>query len=612
LSIAVPRSRTSVVSPRFERCLRHCVALLLLLVAGGFGRPDAARAQGALESVLAPGTLSQAHARWDDECKACHVKFDRNAQDRLCADCHKDIGQDLKTKTGLHGRMAPQSCKSCHTEHKGRDARLVVLDRQKFDHSATNFVLHGAHVKVDCAGCHAPGPDRKGYRIAQRDCVACHRKDDRHKGSLGPRCADCHTDVAWKDARFDHSKTRFPLLGRHEAVRCEDCHRDGQYKGTPQACVACHRKDDHHKAQFGERCETCHAADDWKTIRFDHDTDTSYALVGRHRAVKCESCHTGNLYRDKLSTRCVDCHKKDDKHLGSLGQNCGACHSERSWKEPGRFDHARTDFPLLGRHARVECARCHKDTMFKEAPVACIGCHRKDDRHRGTLGESCQSCHDASDWKKTSFDHAKTAFPLRGKHQRAQCDACHKSFNYKEASTDCWACHQRDDRHQGQEGRNCGSCHDANGWRPAPSFDHELTRFPLLGHHAKVECRSCHADALFKNASIACYACHARDDAHRKTLGTSCEQCHNARSWKAWDFDHDKRTRFPLDGKHVGLSCDACHSRPMEGRVVASSQCVSCHAKDDVHDGSYGKACQQCHVTSGFRNVKALGTSRKS
>ena len=552
--------------------------------------------------------MSQAHAKFDEDCKACHVRFDRTAQDRLCADCHKDVGQDLRAKTGLHGRMVPQSCKACHAEHKGRDVHIGAFDHQKFDHSTTAFVLRGGHVKVDCAKCHTAA---KTYRVADRTCIACHRKDDKHKGSLGPKCADCHTEASWKEAKFDHSTTRFPLLGKHDGVKCDDCHKDGHYKDTPMACVACHRKDDHHKSQFGDRCDTCHAATDWKSIRFNHDTDTTYALLGRHRLVKCESCHTGNLYRDKLATACVECHRKDDKHQGSLGTNCANCHSERTWKEPNRFDHSKSDFPLLGSHAKVACADCHKSTMFKEAPLQCIGCHRKDDKHKGTLGEACQTCHDATKWTKTSFDHAKTVFPLLGKHQPVKCAACHKSFNYKEAPTDCFACHQADDKHRGQEGKACGSCHDTHGWTPAPSFDHGLTRFPLLGNHARVECKSCHAGPLFKSANISCNSCHAKDDKHKKTLGPLCEQCHNAKAWKAWDFDHDKRTRFPLDGKHVGLSCAACHTRPMETRVTASSQCVSCHVKDDVHDGSYGKTCQQCHVTSSFRNIKSRGANLK-
>ncbi len=604
-------SQASALIGRGLDCVWRFAGLLLVALFCVMASPGA-RAQGSLESVLAPGKLSQGHAKFDEDCKACHVRFDRNAQDRLCADCHKDVGQDLRTKSGLHGHMAQQACKTCHTEHKGREFPVAGFDKQKFDHATTNFALHGAHVKVECAKCHVPasGAAAKSYRIASHDCIACHRKDDRHKGSLGPQCADCHTDASWKEAKFDHAKTRFPLLGKHESVKCDDCHRNGQYKDTPMACVACHKKDDHHKTLFGDRCDTCHSSSDWKTIKFNHDTDTHYPLVGKHRQTACESCHTGNLYRDKLATKCFECHKKDDKHLGSLGDNCATCHTERAWKEGNRFDHAKSSFPLTGKHAKVACSDCHKDKMFKEAPLACVGCHKKDDPHKATLGNECQTCHGTADWKKTSFDHSKTPFPLLGKHLSAQCGACHKSPLYKEAPTDCYACHQADDKHRGQEGRACGQCHLATGWRPTPSFDHGLTRFPLLGNHARVECKSCHVGVLFKDASIACYSCHAKSDKHKKSLGTLCEQCHNAKSWKAWDFDHDKRTRFPLDGKHVGLNCDACHTRPMEGRVLASSQCVSCHVKDDVHDGSYGKVCQQCHVTSSFRTIKSRATSK--
>lgn len=581
------------------RQLELVLWLVFVLHGAMFACPAGAQA---LESVLAPGKLSEAHAKLEEECQKCHVRFDRNAQDRLCMDCHKDVGQDARAKAGFHGRLKPQACKSCHTDHKGREFAIAAFDKSKFDHSATNFPLRGGHDKLDCAKCHLPG---KGFRVAARDCVACHRKDDVHKGSLGAKCADCHNETRWKEARFDHATTRFPLTGKHDVIKCVDCHKDDKYKEVPRACLACHKKDDRHKGQFGDKCETCHTTKDWKGIKFNHDTETRYPLIGKHRATKCESCHTGNLYRDKLPSACIDCHKKDDKHKGSLGNECARCHSERDWKEPAKFNHAKTDFPLLGKHASVLCKDCHKSTMFKEAPKACIGCHKKDDKHKGSLGESCEQCHNERDWKKTNFDHAKTAFPLLGKHQRTECAACHKSTDYKEAPKDCYGCHRKDDKHEGQQGRLCASCHDEKAWVPAPKFDHGLTRFPLLAKHANVECKMCHLNALFKNAKTECYACHVKDDKHKKTLGTACELCHNARTWKAWDFDHDKRTKFVLDGKHQGLACNACHTRPSEAKVVTSSQCVSCHTKDDVHDGSYGRQCQQCHVTSSFKTIRS-------
>jgi len=581
------------------RLRRSLLVIATIAIGGAFGTD--VHAQG-LESVLAPGKLIQAHAKLDDQCTKCHVRFDRNAQDGLCLDCHKDVGQDVRLKSGFHGKMKPQSCKTCHADHKGRDANVVAIDKAKFDHSATNFNLEGLHRKVDCAKCHLPG---KGFRIQQRDCAACHRKDDVHKGSLGAKCADCHTEGNWKEAKFDHGKTRFPLTGKHGDVKCADCHKNSQYKDTPKECFACHKKDDKHKGQFATKCESCHETKSWKTIRFNHDTDTRYPLLGKHHGARCESCHTGPLYQQKLSTTCVDCHRNDDKHKGSLGTVCGSCHTERSWKEPPKFNHGKTAFPLLGRHADVQCKDCHKSQVFNEAPKECIACHRKDDKHKGALGDKCASCHNERSWKQTSFDHNKTQFPLLGKHTKAECAACHKSADYKQTPKDCYSCHERDDRHEGQQGRKCAQCHVEANWKSTPRFDHGLTRFPLLGKHSKVECKSCHLSARFKDAKLDCVACHAKDDKHKKTLGPACAQCHSAVDWKNWAFDHDKRTKFALDGKHKGLVCTACHATATDARVTASAQCVSCHAKDDVHDGNYGRQCQQCHVTSLFRTIKS-------
>jgi Cytochrome c7 and related cytochrome c len=251
------------------------------------------------------------------------------------------------------------------------------------------------------------------------------------------------------------------------------------------------------------------------------------------------------------------------------------------------------------------CKDCHKSLVFKEAPSTCIACHRKDDKHKGSLGEACEQCHFERNWKQTSFDHEKTKFPLLGKHKKTECKDCHKSTNYKEAPKDCYSCHQKDDKHEGQEGRSCELCHVESDWKTVPRFDHGLTRFPLLGKHIKVECKDCHKNPRFKDAQRACLACHVKDDKHKKTLGPACEQCHNARTWKAWDFDHDKRTKYVLDGKHKGVTCAACHTQPMEGKVTASTRCYTCHAKSDVHEGTYGRQCEQCHVTSSFKAIRS-------
>lgn len=493
-----------------------------------------------IESILAPGKLIQAHAKWENECARCHVRFERKAQDGLCMGCHKEVGADTRGKTGFHGRIKPQACNTCHTDHKGRNAQIVSLDKKQFDHQQTDFVLRGKHQQVECEKCHVAG---RKYREAQSGCLACHRKDDVHKGALGAKCADCHTESSWKEPRFDHEQTRFALTGKHADVRCSSCHRNNVFKNTPRTCIACH--------------------------------------------------------------------KADDQHKGTLGRDCGSCHSESGWKEPAKFNHDQTSFPLLGRHARVDCKDCHKSAMFKEAPRDCVACHRKDDRHAGTLGTNCADCHTERDWKTTAgrFDHDRTKFPLRNAHaeKALQCSACHQNLrSFRNTPADCYSCHKKDDKHEGQLGTRCEQCHNDRSWK-VEKFDHGRTRFPLTGLHLAVACKSCHLGTRFREAPHECYACHKKEDKHQLKFGVRCETCHNARGWPIWEFDHDRRTPFLLDGAHRKLACTSCHQQPAPaGRNAAptGTSCVACHRADDPHDGQFGMRCEQCHVTENWRKLQ--------
>ena len=583
-----------------------CVRYWLMAVLGLLAQASAAQS---LEGVLMPGKLIAGHAKLENDCSQCHVRFDRAAQDRLCLDCHKPVAADLRGKLGHHGRIDAHPCRSCHTEHKGREADIAPLDAARFDHRLTDFPLRGAHAapSLECASCHKA---RAKHREAPADCVACHRKDDKHKGSLGPKCGDCHTEANWKETRFDHSKTRFALFGKHLAVECRACHKSPVFKEAPTACLACHKKDDKHAGRFGEKCESCHSAKAWRDITFNHDTQTKYPLRGKHAPLKCDSCHGGNLYRDKLQSACSACHRKDDKHKGTLGASCGDCHNERGWKET-RVDHSKTRFPLLGKHAVVECKACHKSTLFKEAPMACVGCHQKDDKHAGRFADKCESCHSAKAWRDITFNHDKqTRYPLRGQHRPLKCESCHSGNLYRDKlQSACVACHRKDDKHAGQLSARCESCHVEQSWKKT-SFDHARTAFPLLGRHAMAECKSCHTSARYKDAKRDCFSCHTRDDVHKRRLGPRCETCHNSRDWKAWDFNHDRKTRFALDGAHRRLDCYACHRRATDQPPALATSCVSCHAADDVHDGSFGRQCERCHVTSSFKQVKPLGGAR--
>ncbi|NWG92775.1 MAG: cytochrome C [Parvularculaceae bacterium] len=498
-----------------------------------FGAP--AVGQNVIEKLVSPGDLSRVHAIPEATCDSCHASFNKGAQNGLCLECHKEIALDVRARKGFHGKApdaATASCSFCHAEHKGRAAQIAPFDKTAFNHRLTDYPLMGGHLGVACAECHAA--DAK-YRDAPTSCVSCHADSDPHKGALGTACADCHVVADWRNVEFDHSKTKFPLKGKHQTAQCDACHADKTFQGASTACIDCHRSDDAHEGAFGADCESCHSPSAWTEIVFDHGARTRFALVGRHATIACAACHTGTLVVPKLKTACASCHAKDDVHKGRNGADCASCHDAFAWTSV-KFDHdRRTKFRLRGAHRGVGCESCHLEPVTKSLPGrACVDCHRDDDPHKGGQGPACETCHNESSWTASvKFDHDLTVFPLLGKHKTAECDDCHQSREFSETSTDCVSCHLEDDAHAGALGANCGLCHNPNDWAYW-RFDHDAeTDFALTGAHQGLKCAACHRDASKGEVRVssACISCHRRDDRHHGQYGASCERCHTTTSF---------------------------------------------------------------------------------
>lgn len=392
-----------------------------------------------------------------------------------CAACHPP---DRKR------REAPTDCASCHGDDDPHEGRLgercgschdpEAWTRPSFDHDTTKFPLAGRHAEAACQACH-PG---QRFGPTATECAACHRVDDVHRGRLGPDCAKCHDPNGWKQSGFDHGReTRFPLSGRHAGLDCRRCHGGeplAPAKWRPeQRCVGCHRSDDDHHGLRGLRCESCHDSVAWSRTRFDHQRDAHFALAGAHAGLACDLCHVGALNETKTPTRCVDCHATVDVHASSLGSDCSSCHGEAGWRERVRFDHGRSDFPLLGLHQLASCEDCHPSARFGEAETACAACHVGADVHEGGLGSGCAHCHNPNGWARWLFDHDRqTKFPLAGGHTGLACRACHRGRGASatpakapELSTRCRACHLPDSPHDDAFGRDCERCHVDLSWK---------------------------------------------------------------------------------------------------------------------------------------------------
>ena len=208
---------------------------------------------------------------------------------------------------------------------------------------------------------------------------------------------------------FDHKgETGFALDGLHAPLDCKACHKTRSFLGLSAACASCHK--DVHNGTLGATCQTCHATSvAFKDTRkgFDHGK-TKYPLTGAHATTPCESCHkTKGDYRIARFAACEDCHK--NPHQPALG-TCTTCHVTTSFKtlaEGQKFDHAKTGYPLRGRHATVACQTCHvkPTTLVRLKYARCADCHQ--DAHKGLFpAEDCAACHTEAGFAPAKFDHA--------------------------------------------------------------------------------------------------------------------------------------------------------------------------------------------------------------
>ncbi len=511
------------------------------------------------------------------DCAGCHAgettPAELKATSQDCSSCH----QDQDSHQGVMGR----NCAACHTSDGWQAS--------SFDHAQVAYALTGKHVDVACQACHLD----ENLKSTPQDCFACHIKQDPHQGELGQDCAACHIPDGWTSVSFDHTKTNYPLIGKHSQVNCKSCHQDLLFKNTPQDCISCHSNTDPHQGQLGQDCATCHTPDDWKVSTFNH-TNSTYSLVGSHATASCQSCHTDLLYKNTPKD-CYSCHGRNDPHQGQLGQNCVSCHTPDGWKNV-TFDHSNSKFPLLGKHADANCQSCHNDLLYKNAPLDCAGCHSKDDSHNGELGNSCKACHTPSGWKPSTFDHSQASFQLSGKHIGVNCASCHPGGQYKGIPKNCYGCHAKDDKHGGQYGNDCAACHVPASWSQV-SFNHSDTSFPLTGKHKQVNCTNCHTNGQYKGTPKTCNACHVNNDAHNGQFGVDCGACHDTSGWGNATFDHSQ-SGFPLTGKHKDVKCASCHAG---GQYKGTPKnCNACHSQDDKHNGQFGTDCGACHTTSGW------------
>lgn len=594
--------------PRALRRRIGRVLLLGLVLAVASGAPLAAQ--------ISPGPLARPHATLEGptQCTTCHGNR-KDAMSTQCAACHKDIGWLADRNRGYHGtpKVRGVACASCHPDHAGVEFALIQWpggSAARFDHALAGWPLKQKHADVKCEDCHtgkfAASPPAnlsvrktgQGYTGLATSCTACH--EDVHRGALGQDCTTCHDVAGWVvTPGFDHDTTAYPLADQHAEVECNDCH-----------------------------------------------------LAPRLNPKSDGRGHQVPVYRPVSFASCQDCHA--DPHKGAMGAACADCHTTKGFQviDRNRFDHARTRYPLEGRHARVACSACHRDfstaALKKPAFGACTDCHR--DAHAGTAvlagkPADCSACHALTGFAPSTYtvaQHASTPYPLEGRHQAVRCAACHQRSTAANAAArygssrvvmrpafaQCTDCHADD--HGGQlAGRadkgQCSTCHQVAGWRPSRfgRAQHDSLRLALDGRHLEVPCAACHAAQrtglpparpatgtagkaafVFQVTEVDCAACHL--DPHQGRFGAKgdrpnadgCRACHGTAAFRPSTADVAVHAafEFPLEGAHRATPCAACH-KELQGatRPAGRSSLLLAGTRFSPLTFTAARDCASCH-----------------
>lgn len=595
-----------------------------------------------------------------------------------CADCHKETRTHFKTKlptTSLSYLNAPTTCYDCHKkeyEHKFSKQKWLdcsschssaiiawkrMTTKPTFKHDETAYPLEGLHTSVPCTDCHKPSGKEKRLKrfapLAAESCTDCHR--DPHKGEFGNDCTTCHSVYRkWKDVDteamtgkpptpgskksekssrppkgFDHSKTRFPLLGFHQAASCSSCHTTkGTFKMPDAAfatCSACHGSP--HKDQFANQtCESCHTLDrhfNQSTFDIDRHQKTKFPLSGKHLVLDCNRCHFNGQFEKIPSEKCSDCHRNPHDQR-QIDKECSFCHvtTTFSWIQ---FDHNKnTEFKLTGRHRDVACLSCHVDQVFKDMPADndnpnCQTCHATP--HGPSMPDRCQDCHRTEGFRLVSkFDHKKIGqWSLEGRHAELSCQKCHAEHllgRYKIESrsssskpNECANCHV--DVHQGKMGSNCASCHNFQTFALDQGEQvHDLGFFKLSGTHDQLPCSSCHRpDTNLQGQALFCTTCHQKNDIHLGKMGPNCNDCHGQNAWLPTTFKHNQ-TAFKLTGAHRYLPCADCHKNQIYQGLP--NDCYFCHSDSKIsgvasHQSGIVQDCADCHSTLSWTMRRGAG-----
>ena len=420
--------------------------------------------------------------------------------------------------------------------------------------------------------------------------------------------ASAASPPAWSQARvdpgFDHLQTGFALTERHAQAKCEGCHQNAIFKGTPRDCASCHRPGmrlargnvvmpaKHLTTQ--QACDACHTTRTFVGARFNH----AGIAPG-----SCLSCHNGGAATGKppahiaTTASCETCHRSTSTWLAVSGGHsaanavgtgtCDTCHN-------GVGARGKTPNHIPVPAGLAKCDACHRSQASFTVAVRTY--------HSVLTTRACATCHNGTSAKGKPPTHVATT---------AACDSCHKSTttwlgagahtaaNAVGTGT-CDTCHNgvaAKGKHAGHvpltgSTGKCDSCHKSQAsFTTAVTMNHTVV--------TTAECKTCHNGQYLAEGTTGALAKPANHVPEAQLLGGTlldCKSCHSSTtSWLTERMNHNSS-----QGNGAGW-CKGCHESTVRYGGTMERKTLRHEAKT----GAVVTDCSQsgCHRPLGTRGT---------
>ena len=337
--------------PALIAVLRKRLTWVLVAIAAIASVPLVTGFGGSRRAIMS-GSVSAAHAVFENKCESCHTSAFASVPDSACQTCHDGAPHPAKSIDTARPQTTVR-CAQCHLDHQGRGqlAKVVSGNCTSCHASATGKLKTasafrpGKHPEFSTAvmsdsrplrlnhAIHMPAAPKtiRGMKLPMK-CADCHITV---RGELQPvtfeqNCKSCHA----RELEFDVYQTLGPTAPPAPHARDPKTIRDfvaAAYRGRSDADRLVKDAEDY---LFNRKCVYCHTSEPRPSGSGRSLASASWLTRGEfdhraHRAVACESCHaaartstrTSDVLIPKMES-CLPCHGDSGADL----DRCSLCH----------------------------------------------------------------------------------------------------------------------------------------------------------------------------------------------------------------------------------------------------------------------------------------------